>query len=100
MVKLDTPTAEKTGFIAKPGESRLAGVSVRGWIALIIICSACAESVFIVGSAASVAFHNGSVTPLSDPTVSLMFSGIKDLALIVLGYLFAKEEDHFKRKLK
>ena len=93
-------TEDKTGIFERPaGESRVFNVSVRGWLALIIVGTACSCALSVVLAAVSVSILKSSLTPLSDPTVGLMFGGIKELGIFALGYYFAKDkEEHLRKK--
>lgn len=97
-MKLD-PTEDKTSFVSKPGESRIWNVSVRGWLALIIVGSVCFCVLAVVGAATSVAISSGSMAPFADHSITAMWAGLKELSLLVLGYYFAKElQEYFGRK--
>jgi len=91
---------DKTDFISKP-ESKVWSVSVRGWLALIIVGSACFAACSVILAAVSVAIYKGSFVGLGETAITTMFSGLKDLGLIAIGYYFAKDErEHFGRSRK
>jgi hypothetical protein len=91
---------DKTDFISRP-ESKVGGVSVRGWLALVIIFTACACALAVVLAAVSVSIYTGSLAALSNGAVSTMFSGVKELALIALGYYCGKgTSEHITRPVR
>lgn len=92
-------TEEKTGFIEKPGESRMFNVSVRGWLAILIIGTACFDSIATTLACISTMIWDGAASALESKHLVDSTRYIHDLALIALGYYFGKEErEHLGRK--
>ena len=88
---------DKTDFITR--ESRIWNVSVRGWLAILIIGSVCFAGAALVLAHISIAIWSGSVLSLSDETLKQWNGTIERLALVALGYYFGKEErEHLSRK--
>jgi hypothetical protein len=88
---------DKTDFVTR--ESRVWNVSVRGWLAILIIGSVCFAGGALVLAHISIAIWNGSVLSLNDDTLKQWNGTIERLALVALGYYFGKEErEHLARK--
>lgn len=77
----------------------MAGVSVRGWLALGLIGSVCIAFLGHVLAAVSVTIHNGDLAALNNEALKLQVAMAERLALVALGYYFGKQElEHFAKR--
>lgn len=93
-----SPTEDKTSFVERPGESRLLNVSVRGWLAILLIGSVSFSYLLHVLAAVSVAISGGNLSALNNESLNLQTAMSERLALVALGYYFGKAEEHLSRK--
>lgn len=73
-------------------------VSVRGWLAIIIIGTACLDAIATSLACISTMIWSGSPSSLESKHLMDVNRSIHDLALIALGYYFGKAEEHLGRK--
>lgn len=92
-------TEDKTDFLNRDqGASRVFNVSVRGWLAILLIGSVCVAFVAHVLAAVSVSIYKGSMTVMDSDAIKLQIAMAERLALVALGYYFGKEErEHLRR---
>jgi hypothetical protein len=90
-------TEDKTAFIERPAESRVFNVSVRGWLAILIIGSACLNAVATYLACISIMIWSGSSSAFEIKHLTDVDRNIHDLALIAIGYYFSKQEEHLAR---
>jgi hypothetical protein len=91
-------TEEKTSFVERPGESRMFNVSVRGWLAILIIGTACINAAATYLACISILIWSGSTSAMDIKHLADVDKNIHDLALIAIGYYFSKAEEHLGRK--
>ena len=97
-MKVDS-TEDKTELFARPGESRMFNVSVRGWLAILLIGSVCFAFLVQMLTAASVAIYTGDMSAFNNELLKLQTAMAERLALVALGYYFGKEvNEHLSRK--
>ena len=73
-------------------------VSVRGWLAILIIGTACFNAIATYLACISTMIWTGSVSAMDIKHLAEMDRNIHDLALIALGYYFGKADEHLSRK--
>jgi hypothetical protein len=86
-------TEDETNIIRKQSPSSIAGVSVRGWVSLIIVGTYCVAVLVMVfgytyGKAISPEVMLGAV------------GGIKELGIIVVAFYFGQQAERFLGKGK
>jgi len=95
-----SPTEDKTSFVERAGESRLLNVSVRGWLAILLIGSVSFAYLLHVFAAVSVAITSGNLAALNNESLNLQTAMSERLALVALGYYFGKAEEHLMSRKK
>ncbi|SRR6266550_6874245 len=79
--------------------SHIFNVSVRGWLAILIIGTACLDAIATILGCVSVLIWTGSVVVFENKHLLDVNRGIMELALVALGYYFGKEErEHLSAK--
>ena len=73
-------------------------VSVRGWLAILLIGSACFGYLLHMLAATTIAIHNGDMAVFNNDFLKVQNAMAERLALVALGYYFGKAEEHLSRK--
>lgn len=90
---------DKTEFVKrKQLPSHIFNVSVRGWLAIMIIGTACLDGVASILGCVSVFIWSGSGAVFENKHLVDVNRTMHDLALMALGFYFGKEErEHLGR---
>lgn len=89
---------EKTGFIQRSGESQIFNVSVRGWLAIILIGSVCFSYLLQMMAATTIAIKTEDLAVFNNECLKLQIAMGERLALLALGYYFGKAAEYLSRK--
>ena len=97
-MKNDPVTEDKTTMFTKGGESRIWNVSVRGWLAIIIVGTVCIDAVATSMACISTLLWSNSAAALESKHLIDVNRSTHELALITLGYYFGKADEYLSRK--